>query len=58
MAIESKKLKTTQKNIYKKNHIVRGILVEALPRAEYMKIGDRPTTKSIIESLCSTYKGN
>jgi hypothetical protein len=37
---------------------VRGILVEALPHAEYMKIGDRSTAKSIFESLCSTYEGN
>jgi len=58
MVTDRKKLTTTQKKIYKKNHRVRGILVEALPHAEYMKIGDKSTAKSIFESLCSTYEGN
>jgi len=37
---------------------VRGILVEALPHAEYMKIGDRSTKPSIFEPVCSNYEGN
>jgi len=32
--------------------------VEALPHAEYMKVGDRSTVKNHFESLCSTYEGN
>jgi hypothetical protein len=37
---------------------MRGILVEALPHDEYMKVGDISIAKSIFESLCSTYEGN
>jgi len=57
MVADRKKLTATQKKIYKKHHKVRGILVEALPHAEYMKIRDKSTAKSVFESLCSTYEG-
>lgn len=47
-----------QNKMYKKHHRVHGILVEALPHVEYMKIGIRSTGKSIFKSLCSTYEEN
>jgi len=47
MVADMKKLKATQKKIYKKHHKVRGILVEALPHVEYMKSEDKSTTKII-----------
>jgi hypothetical protein len=47
-----------QRKIYKKHHIVRGVLMNALPHAEYTKIVNRSTAKAIYESLCSTYEGN
>jgi len=45
-----------QRKIYRKNHRVRGILVDALPHSEYTKIVDKSTVKTIFESLCSTYE--
>jgi hypothetical protein len=58
MVADRKKLTTTQKKIYKKHLRARGILVDALPHVEYMKIGDKLTAKAIYKSLCSTYEGN
>jgi len=40
------------------HHKVSGILVDSLPHLEYTKIVNISSTKSIFESLCSTYEGN
>lgn len=47
-----------QKNIYRKHHGVKDILVESLPHFEYIKIIDKSTTKTIFISLCAIYEGN
>jgi len=49
---------TEANKIYRKNHRVRRILVEALPHSKYVKIVNKSTTKTIFESLCFTYEGN
>ena len=56
MVVDRKTLTPTQKKIYRKHHRVRGILVDALPHAEYLKIIDKSSAKTIFNSLCSTYK--
>lgn len=58
MVYERKSLTPTQKKIYRKHHRVRGILVDALPHPEYIKIIDKYTIKTIFKSLCATYEGN
>ena len=47
-----------QKKLYKKHHMIRGILVAALPHKEYLKMSDKSTTKAMFTSLCSNYEGN
>jgi hypothetical protein len=45
-----------QKNLYKKHHKIRGILVVALPYKEYLKMSDKFTAKAMFASLCSNYE--
>jgi hypothetical protein len=47
-----------QKKEYKKHHKVKNILVGALTHAEYLKITNKSSAKSIWDSLCFTYEGN
>jgi hypothetical protein len=49
---------TEQREQYKKHHKVKGILLDSLTHAEYLKIVDKSSAKSIFDSLCSTYEGN
>jgi len=43
--VDRKKHTPAQKKIYKKHHKIRGSLVLAIPRAEYMKMSDKSTAK-------------
>lgn len=47
---DRKTLTPAQKNIYRKHHRVRGILVVPLSHYEYIKIIDKSTAKTIFES--------
>lgn len=58
MVYYRKSLTLYQKKIYRKNHRVIDILIDALPHSEYLKIMDKSTAKTIFESLCATYEGN
>lgn len=58
MVTDRKSLTLAQKKIYRKQHRVRGILVDNLPYYEYLKIINKSTTKYIFESLVDTYKDN
>jgi len=58
VALDRKAHTTEQKKLYKKHHLIRGILVAALPHKEYLKISDKSTTKAMFTSLCSNYEGN
>ena len=55
---DRKNLTEAQKKVYKKHHRVRGILCDAIPHEEFMKISNKSTAKTIFESLCSSYEGN
>jgi len=55
-AIDRKKHTPEQKKLYKKHHKIRGSLVTAIPRAEYMKMSDKSTTKAMFASLCANYE--
>lgn len=55
---EKKSFTPSHKNIYRKHHRVRSILIDVLPHSEYIKIIDKSTSKTIFESLRATYKGN
>ena len=55
---DMKKLTDAQKKVYKKHHRVRGIMCDAIPHEEFMKISNKSTAKTIFESLCSSYEGN
>ena len=41
-----------QKNLFIKHHKVRGILVDALPHSEYIKILENSTAEMIFKSPC------
>src|SRR4030065_1028137 len=56
--VDRKRLTDEQKKVYKKHHRVRGIMCDAIPHEEFMKISKKSTAKSIFESLCSSYEGN
>jgi len=58
VAIDRKKHTPEQKKLYKKHHKIRGSLVTAIPRAEYMKMSDKSTAKEIFASLCAKYEGS
>src|SRR4030065_1063951 len=55
---DRKNLTEAQKKVYKKHHRVRGILCDAIPHEEFMKITNKSTAKTIFESLGSSYEGN
>ncbi|MCI48028.1 aspartyl-tRNA synthetase, partial [Trifolium medium] len=55
----ARKLFTTeQRKQYMKHHKVKEILTNAITHAEFLKIVDKSSAKSIWDSLCSTYEGN
>jgi len=58
VALDRKAHTTEQKKLYKKHHLIRGILVAALPHKEYLKMSDKSTAKAMFTSLCSNYEGN
>jgi len=41
VALDRKAHTTEQKKLYKKHHLIRGILVAALPHKEYVKMSDK-----------------
>ena len=53
VALDRKAQTTEQKKLYKKHHLIRGILVAALPHKEYLKISDKSIAKAMFTSLCS-----
>jgi len=50
-AIDRKKHTPAQKRMYKKHHKIRGSLVLAIPRAEYMKMSDKSIAKAMFAYL-------
>jgi len=56
--VDRKKQTFAQKKMYKKHHKIRGSLVLAIPRAEYMKMSDKSTAKAMFASLCANYEGS
>jgi len=56
--VDRKKRTPSQKKMYKKHHKIRGLLVLAIPHAEYMKMSDKSTAKAMFASLCSNYEGS
>jgi len=58
VVVDRKKHTPVQKKIYKKHHKIRGSLVLAIPRVEYMKISDKSTAKAMFASLCANYEGS
>ena len=58
LAVDRKKHTPAQNKMYKKHHKIRGPLVLAIPRAEYMKMSDKSTAKAMFTSLCSNYEGS
>jgi len=57
-AIDRKKHTHAQKKLYKKHHTIRGSLVTAISKAEYMKMSYNSTTKAMFASLCANYEGS
>jgi len=58
VAIDRKKHTLEQKKLYKKHHKIRGSLVTAIPKAEYMKMSDKSTTNAMFAYLCANYEGS
>ena len=58
VALDRKAHTTEQKKLYMKHHLIRGILVAALPHKEYLKMSDKSTAKAMFTSLCANYEGN
>ena len=56
--IDRKKHTPAQKKLYKKHHTIRGSLVTAISKAEYMKMSDKSTSKAMYASLCASYEGS
>src|SRR4030067_3495360 len=50
---DRKKLNDAQKKVYKKHHRVRGIMSDAIPHEDFVKICNKYTAKTIFESLLS-----
>ena len=46
-AVDRKIHTPAQKKMYTKHHKIRGYLVSAIPRAEYMKMSDKSTAKAM-----------
>jgi len=57
-AIGRKKHTSEQRKLYKKHHKIRGSLVTAIPKVEYMKMSDKSTAKTMFASLCANYEGS
>ena len=57
VAFDRKAHTTEQKKLYKKHHLIRGILVAALPHKEYLKMSDKSTAKAMFSSLSANYEG-
>ena len=55
VALDRKAHTTEQKKLYKKHHLIRGILVAALPHKEYLKMSDKSTSKAMFTSLCAIH---
>jgi len=55
-AVDRKKHTPVEQKMYKKHHKIRGSLVIVVPRAEYMKMSDKSTTKAMLASLCADYE--
>jgi len=55
--VDRKKHTPAQKNMYKKHHKIRGSLVLDIPYAEYMKMSDKSTAKTMFASPCVNYEG-
>jgi len=58
VALDRRAHTAEQKKLYKKHHLIRGILVAALPHKEYLKMSDKSTAKAMFTSLCANYEGN
>jgi len=58
VAIDREKHTPDQKKMYKKHHKIKGSLVLAIPRAEYMKMSDKYTAKAMFAYLCADYEGS
>ena len=58
VVVDRKKHTLAHKKMYKKHQKIRGSLVLVIPRAEYMKISDKSTTKAMFASLCANYEGS
>jgi len=58
VVVDKKKHTLAQKKLYKKHHKIRGIVVAALPRTEYLKMSDKSTDKAMFASLCANYEGS
>jgi len=56
VVVDRKKHTPAQKKLYKKHHKIRGIIVVALPRTEYLKMIDKSTAKAMFASLCENYE--
>jgi len=56
--VDRKKHTPSQKKMYKKHHKIRGSLVLAIPRAEYTKMSEKSTSKTMFASLCANYEGS
>ena len=57
IALDRRAHTAEQKKLYKKHHLIRGILVVALPHKEYLKMSDKSTTKAmftLLEQGCFT----
>src|ERR1044072_4295185 len=57
-AISRSKMTDDQKKTFKDHHKARTILLNAISYAEYEKITDKETAKSIFDSLQMTHEGN
>lgn len=57
-AVDRKKHTPEQKKLYKKHHIIRGAIVKAIPKEEYMKMSNKSTAKEMFASLCANYEGS
>ena len=55
--VDRKKHTPAQKKMYKKHHKISSVVL-AIPRAEYMKMSDKSTTKAMFASLCANYEGS
>jgi len=57
VVVDRKKHTPAQKKMYKKHHKIKGSLVLAIPRVEYMKMSNKSTAKAMFVSLYANYEG-